>query len=611
MSATRLSATILFASLFVVGGTCLGTAAAHHKIGRIAGPGDNVDARRQQLKLLIADEWEFELRDSPEQATQIGDYRYNDRWSDYSLAHVPQVRQESEKFLTAIQVIDTSGFPEQEKLDQVLMVRNLKDRLEAIDKKLYEMPVNQFSGVQISMPQLVAIVPLDSTRHYEDYLNRLHQIPRVLADLTGVLQQGEKDGLMPPAFLLQKVATQCRAIVEPAGEANAWSQPAAKFADPISAADRKRLHDAILAAVDNEVRPAYAKFADFIASDYAPKGRRDPGIWALRNGDQLYRFYIHLLTTTDKDPESIHQLGLSEVKRIEGEQLAIAKSLGFSDLVTFRASLKTNPKLIPQSREQILEKYRFYIAQMGPQLPKLFGLLPKVRLEVRPVEAFRETEAGGAEYSDGTPDGSRPGIVFVNTSDYQHRSLTSIESTAYHEGDPGHHMQGSIAQELPTLPPFRQEAGYGAYVEGWALYSERLGKELGFYQDPYSDYGRLSDEMLRAVRLVLDTGVHYQHWTRQQMIDYFHEHTSNDEPDLQAETDRYIADPGQALCYKLGQLDILRLRKLAQDQLGTKFDIRAFHDEILNGGALPLDVLDARVTSWIAAQKSGKATTAH
>ena len=319
--------------------------------------------------------------------------------------------------------------------------------------------------------------------------------------------------------------------------------------DSIPAADRKRLHDAILAAVDNEVRPAYTKFADFIATDYAPKGRKDPGIWALPNGDQLYRLFIHLLTTTDKDPESIHQLGLSEVKRIEGEQLAIAKSLGFSDLVAFRASLKTNPKLIPQSREQILEKYRFYIAQMQPQLPKLFGLLPKAHLEVRPVEAFREKEAAGAEYSDGTPDGSRPGIVFVNTSDYQHRSLTSIESTAYHEGDPGHHMQGSIAQELSTLPPFRQEAGYGAYVEGWALYSERLGKEIGFYQDPYSDYGRLSDEMLRAVRLVLDTGVHYKHWTRQQMIDFFHEHTSNDEPDLQAETDRYIADswPGSVL----------------------------------------------------------------
>jgi len=236
-------------------------------------------------------------------------------------------------------------------------------------------------------------------------------------------------------------------------------------------------------------------------------------------------------------------------------------------------------------------------------------LLPKAHLEVRPVEAFREKEAAGAEYNDGTPDGSRPGIVFVNTSDFQNRSLTSIESTAYHEGDPGHHMQGSIAQELPSLPAFRQEAGYGAYVEGWALYSERLGKELGFYQDPYSDYGRLSDEMLRAVRLVLDTGVHYKHWSRQQMVDFFHEHTSDDEPDLQAETDRYIAIPGQALCYKLGQLDILRLRQLAQDRLGAKFDIRAFHDEILNGGALPLDVLDARVTKWIAAQNSAAANS--
>jgi uncharacterized protein (DUF885 family) len=566
---------------------------------------DTLDARRQQLKRAIADEWEFELREGPEQATQIGDYRYNDRWSDYSLAHVPHVRQESEKFLAAMQAIDTSDFLEHEKLDHALMIRNLRDRLESIDKKLYELPVNQFSGVHISLPQQVPVIPFDSTKHYEDYLARLHALPRVLADLTGTLQQGEKDGLMPPAFLLEKVTSQCRSIAGPAGEANVWSEPVAKFAESVPAADRQRLHEAILAAVDNEVRPAYSKFADFIASDYAPKGRKDPGVWALPNGDQLYRLFIHLQTTTDGDPESIHQLGLSEVKRIEGEQSVIAKSLGFSNLVSFRASLKTNPKLIPKSREQILERYRSYIAQMQPQLPKLFGLLPKARLEVRAVEPFREKEAAGAEYVDGTPDGSRAGIVFVNTSDYQHRSLTSIESTAYHEGDPGHHMQGAIAQELPTLPPFRQEASYGAYVEGWALYSERLGKEIGFYKDPYSDYGRLSDEMLRAVRLVLDTGVHYKRWTRQQMIDFFHAHTSNDEPDLQAETDRYIAVPGQALCYKLGQMDILRLRKIAQEQLGPKFDIRAFHDEILNGGALPLDVLDARVTSWIAAQKSG------
>ncbi len=304
------------------------------------------------------------------------------------------------------------------------------------------------------------------------------------------------------------------------------------------------------------------------------------------------------------DPEEIHQLGLSEVARIEAEQLAIAKKLGFSNLKDFRASLKNNPKLIPTSREQILETFRKYIAQMEPELPKLFGLLPKTQLEVRPVQEYREKEAAFAEYNQGTPDGSRPGIVYVDTGDYQHRSLTSAESTAYHEGVPGHHMQIAIAQTLPELPAFRQQAFYSAYQEGWALYAERLGKEVGFYQDPYSDYGRLSDEELRAIRFVVDTGVHYKHWTRQQMVDFFHEHSSNDEPDIQAETDRYIAWPGQALAYKLGQLEILKLRSEDQAALGSRYDIRAFHDEILNGGALPLDVLDARVTAWIAAQKA-------
>jgi uncharacterized protein (DUF885 family) len=326
----------------------------------------------------------------------------------------------------------------------------------------------------------------------------------------------------------------------------------------------------------------------------------------LPNGDALYRFAVRQSTTTNMDPEAIHQLGLKEVDRIEAEQLAIAKKLGFANLKAFRASLKTNAKLIPTSRDQLVEAYKGYIAQMEPELPKLFGLLPKTAVQVRAMQEFREKEAAGADYQQGTPDGSRPGIVYVNTSDYQNRTLTNVESTAYHEGVPGHHMQISIAQTLPDLPMFRQQAGYTTYVEGWALYAERLGKDIGFYKDPYSYYGHLSEEMLRAVRLVLDTGVHYKHWTRQQMIDFFHEHTSDDEPDLQAETDRYIAIPGQALAYKLGQLEILKLREAAKNELGTRYDIRAFHDEILNGGALPLDVLDARVTTWIASQKTGK-----
>ena len=563
----------------------------------------NLDSRRSQLKQLLADEWEYELRESPEFATTLGDYRYNDRWSDASLAHVQIQKQDMQKWLSRFDAVDTAGFPEQEKLNQALMVRNLRERLRAIALKTYEMPVDQFNGAQLALAQFVPMIPFDSTKHYEDYLARLHQIPYLFDQVIGVLRQGEKDRLMPPRDLLEKTVSQCNSLAEPTGEANVFGQPVAHFPDGVPQADRKRLHDAVLAAVDNEVRPAYRKLANFLATNYVPKGRREPGVWSLPHGEELYRFDISQETTTSMDPEAIHELGLKEVARIEGEELAIANKLGFPDLKSFRASLKTNPKLIPESREQIVEKYRYYVGEMQPQLPKLFGLLPESHVEIRPMQEFREKEAASADYNQGTPDGSRPGIVYVNTGDYQHRSFLETESTAYHEAIPGHHMQISIAQTLPELPAFRQQGGYTAYIEGWALYSERLGKDVGFYQDPYSDYGRLSGEMLRAIRLVLDTGVHYKHWTRQEMVDFFHAHSDEDEPDVQAETDRYIAWPGQALAYKLGQLEILKLRERAQAELGDKYDIRKFHDEILDGGALPLDVLDARVTAWISAQK--------
>ncbi len=592
-------------SLLMLLGACFFVAVVHLRAAQQnSTPGNQ--GQSAKLKQLLADEWEYELRESPELATSIGDYRYNDRWSDSSLAHVRQQKKDIQEWLGKFKAFDVSGLSEQEKLSHQLMVRNLNERIEGIDLKTYEMPVDQFNGAQLQAAQFVAVIPFDSTKHYEDYLARLHKLPEGFEQITGVLQQGEKDKLMPPRYLLEKTVEQCKNLAAPTGEANAFGQPVAKFPDSVPEADRKRLHDAILAAVDSEVRPAYTKLANFLATEYVPKGRIDFGVWALPGGEALYRYDIRSLTTTSMDPESIHQLGLREVARIESEQLAIAKKLGFSDLKTFRASLKSNPKVFAASPEQIVDKYRGYIDQMKPELPKLFGLMPKSQVEIRPMQEFRAKEAAGADYQPGTPDGSRPGVVWVNTSDYAHRSLMTMESTAYHEGIPGHHMQLSIAQTLPELPAFRQNAFYSAYIEGWALYSERLGKDIGFYQDPYSDYGRLSDEMLRAIRLVLDTGVHYKHWTRQQMVDFFHEHSSNDEPDIQAETDRYIAWPAQALGYKLGQLEILKLRERAQKELGSKYDVRAFHDEILNGGALPLEVLDTRVTAWINAQE-GKA----
>jgi uncharacterized protein (DUF885 family) len=412
---------------------------------------------------------------------------------------------------------------------------------------------------------------------------------------------------MQPRYLLEKVAVQAQQIADPAGEANVFGQPAAAMPDSVPAQDKARLKAAILAAVDNDVRPAYRKLAEFVAKDYAPHGRTQEGIWSLPDGDARYRFAIHTQTTTDLDPKRIHQIGLDEVKRIEGDMTAIAHQLGFADLPAFRAAVVKDPKRYATSREQILDGYRHYIAGMQPELPKLFGHLPTTALYVQAVETYREKDAAGAEYHQGTPDGKRPGVVFVNTGDFAQRTLYTIEDTAYHEGVPGHHLQISIAQSLP-LPPFRQQAGYNAYIEGWALYAERLAKEAGFYKDPYNDYGRLSGDLLRADRLVLDTGVHALHWNRKQMIDFFHAHPAEDEPSIQAETDRYIAWPGQALGYKLGQLKFLELRQRAEKALGPAFDIRAFHDEMLSGGAMPLDLLDKRTDAWIATVKASTAT---
>jgi len=566
----------------------------------------DVAARVKALNDLLAEQWQYTMKESPEFASILGDYRYNDQWSDFSLGHIAQQKKDAQAFLKRFEAIDTSGFSEQDRLNRQLMVRQLKDGLEAIALKNYEMPIDQFSGAHLQLAQFVSALPYDSTKHYEDYIARLDKVPAIIDDLIAILKQGEKDKLMPPRFLLEKVVGQCRSIAEPAGEESVFGASVKKFADTVPQADRKRLHDAVIAAVDGKVRPAYRKLADFVEKDYAPKGRTSEGLWSLPDGDKRYKFAVEQMTTTAMEPAAIHELGLSEVKRIEAEQTKIAEKLGYKDLKAMRVALDNDPKVHATSRQQIVDLYKSYIEQMQPKLPELFGLLPKTRVEVLPTQEYREKEASGAEYQQGTPDGTRPGRIYVNTYDFGKRLTTNIETTAYHEGVPGHHMQISIAQTLPDLPPFRQQAGYTAYIEGWALYAERLGEELGFYKDPLSYYGHLSDELLRADRLVLDTGVHYKHWTREQMVNYFREHSSQDEPSIQSETDRYISTPGQALAYKIGQLKILDLRAHAKKELGDKFDIRAFHDEILDGGALPLDVLDARVSAWIAATKAGK-----
>ena len=567
----------------------------------------DVATRVAALNALLAEQWQHTLQNSPEFATILGDLRYNDRWSDASLAHAAAERKVTADFLRRFEAIDTTGFADTDKLNQQLMVRQLKSSLTSYDLKLHEMPLDQMSGVHLQLAGFVSSIPFNNTREYEDYLTRLKAVPKLFDQVTEVARQGLANRLMPPKYLLEKVVVQIASIGKPAGMDSVFAEPLKHFPKSVSTTDQQRLREEILAAIEHDVRPAYAKLGEFVARDYAPHGRSQPGVWDLPNGEAIYRFLVKETTTTDKTPAEIHAIGLAEVKRIEGEMTAIAKQRGYADLASFRKALQTDPKIHPTSREDILKRYRGFLAQMKPELPKLFGLLPKTDVVVKPVEPFREKEAAGAEYRQGTPDGSRPGQIFVNTGDFAQRTTLSIESTAYHEGIPGHHMQISIAQTLPKLPPFRQQAGYTAYIEGWALYAEQLGRDVGFYQDPLSYYGHLSDELLRADRLVLDTGVHSKHWTRQQMVDFFHAHSSEDEPSVQAETDRYITWPSQALAYKMGELKILELRTRAKRALGDKFDIRAFHDQILGGGALPLDVLETRTDAWIAAVKAGTA----
>lgn len=567
-------------------------------------PNSNVSVRVKVLNQLLQEQWEYTLKNSPETATVLGDLRYNDRWTELSKNQIEKDKKSTQNFLKRFEAIDSTGFSATDQLNKDLMIYQLKETLKNYDLKLYEMPFNQMWGLHLQFPGFISSIPFDNAKQYQDYIARLKQIPLILEQGIQLAKQGQKDGLMPPKYLIEKVAKQINSIATPAGADSVFASPLKQFPKNISKAEQERLSREILQVIDQNVRPAYQKLGAFIQKDYLPYGRQHEGIWSLPNGDELYRFYVENNTTTSESPETIHQLGLKEVARIEAEMLKIAKAQGSSDLKSFQQSLKTNPAVFPKSREEILEIYRGYIAQMQPELPKLFGLLPKNKVEVLPVEQYREKEAAGAEYHQGTPDGSRPGQVYVNTGDFSERSKISMEATAYHEAIPGHHMQIDIAQNLPNLPMFRKQPNHTAYIEGWALYAEQLGKDVGFYKDPLSDYGRLSSELFRACRLVVDTGVHYKKWTRQQMIDFMREHSALDEPDIQAEADRYIAIPAQALAYKMGQLKILELRELAKQELGDRFDIKAFHDMILNAGTLPLNILDARIKNWIKEQKA-------
>jgi uncharacterized protein (DUF885 family) len=552
----------------------------------------SVEDRVAQQNKLFDEYYENSLKNSPEQATSFGDYRYNSQLSQVSLADIARRHAEADDFLKRLKEIPSDGMSDKDLLSHRLLERQLEREDVNYELKNYEMPVNQQNGVHTRLADLPLSVPFESVQHYQDFISRLHQVPRVLDQVTEVLRQGMKDGLMPPKLVLDKLPEQCDGIVA----ANPFLLPTKKFPAGVSEEDKKRLTDEMTKAINDDVMPAYKKFADFLRKEYGPKGRSEISVESLPDGKRRYAEAVKFNTTMDIAPAEVHEIGLKEVERITGEMTKLAKAQGHKDLASFRKAINDDPKWKPTSEQQIVDDFAKYIHGLEPKLPELFGLLPKSPVTVEPIPGF--AKAAATHYVGGTPDGKRPGRVVVAVSEPTTRSLVNDEAVAYHEGVPGHHMQISIAQTLPDLPKFRLRGGYSAYAEGWALYAEELGKEIGFYKDPVSDYGRLNSELFRAVRLVVDTGIHDKGWSRDKVIEFMHANDVN--PTVaQTETDRYIAWPGQALAYKMGQLTIRKLREKAKTELGSKFDIKAFHDVVLNGGSMPLDLLQERVERWI------------
>ena len=551
---------------------------------------------------LFEEIYQTGLKNSPTMATSLGDYRFNALLGDASLAEITRVHAENDAFLKRLKAISTAGMSDSDLLSHELLERRLVQGDADYDLKNYEMPVNQQNGIHTGLADLALSVPFDSVQHYEDYIARLHQVPRVLSQTMDVMRQGMKDGLMPPKLIADKLPAQCAGIIS----SDPFLLPLKKFPASFSEADKQKLTEEMTKAVNDDVLPAYTKFADFVRNEYAPKARTALSIESLPDGKRRYAEAVKAMTTVNITPAEVHELGLREVARITAEMTALAKSQGYKDLASFREAVNADPRYKPKTEQQIVADFKKYIDQMQPMLPQLFGLLPKAPVTVEAIPGFAKDEA--THYVAGSPDGKRAGRVVVAVFNPEARTMLLDEAVAYHEGVPGHHLQISDAQQLTGLPKFRLRGGYSAYTEGWALYAESLGKEVGFYKEAASDYGRLNSELFRAVRLVVDTGIHDKGWTREHVIEYMHSNDVNDAV-AQTETDRYIAWPGQALAYKMGQLKILELRERAKKELGPKFDIKAFHDEILDGGAMPLDLLEERVNRWIKAQLPQSAST--
>ncbi|MCA1798142.1 MAG: DUF885 domain-containing protein [Xanthomonadaceae bacterium] len=571
--------------------------------------GQSTEAETARLHQLFEQHFEDTLELNPLYATFIGDARYNDRFAN-SIG--PEHRAEQlaleRRYLDAILDIDREALGDQDRLSRDMFVSARERSIAAREFPSHLIPMNQFYAMPSSFVQLgsgTGAQPFRTVQDYDNFLSRIDGFLDWMAQAEVNFREGIEAGVVLPRILVERTLPQLAAHVVADPETSLFWGPVARMPEDISSAERERLTDLYRTAIAEKLVPAYARLHDFLRDDYLPQARATVGLDALPNGDAWYAFMVRNTTTTDLTPEEIHSIGLAEVERLHLEIEGVMERVGFEGtLHEFFRFTESDPQFFFDEGEQLIQGYRDLQQDIDPNLPRLFEIFPKANYEVRAVEPFRERSAAGGSYMRPAPDGSRPGIFYANTYDIKARPIWAMESLSLHEASPGHHFQLSIQQELEGLPRFRRFGGFTAYTEGWALYAETLGTELGVYTDPYQYYGALSAELWRAIRLVVDTGLHNYGWTRQQVLDYMNENSAAPEARAVAETERYMAIPSQALSYKIGQLKISELRARAERELGDRFDIRAFHTEVLKDGALPLDILEAKIDRWIETQRS-------
>ncbi|MGO4223285.1 DUF885 family protein [Lysobacter sp. TAF61] len=568
----------------------------------------NSQAKADQLNKLYADYWEANLKFNPLAATFQGDPRYNDQLPDYySAQYREQTKQFTSEWLAKVEAIGSEGLSGQDLLSYEIFVEDSKDTLESFKYPDWLVPVNQMHSLPSLAVQLgsgTGAQPFKTVKDYDNWLARAGKLPTLFDSAITSMREGVTAGVVQPKPLMVKVIPQLDSLIKAKPEDTLFWGPIQQMPKDFSDADKKRLTDAYRALIADQLMPSYKKLRAYINDEYLPKTRDTVGLDKLPNGAAWYAFNAKQSTTTDLTPDQIHKIGLDEVARIHGEIQKVMEQVGFKgSMQDFFKFMQTDKRFSFKDEKALLEYYRALEGKINQKIPEQFSLIPKSPFEIRPVEAFRAQSAAGGEYQTPSEDGTRPGIFYVNTYDLPTRKTWDAEDLYLHEAIPGHHFQLALQQELKNLPAFRRFGGETAFAEGWGLYAESLGKDLGVYTDPYNYFGYLQNELWRAIRLVTDTGLHSKGWTREQVIKYMLDNSAESETQATAEAERYIAWPGQALAYKIGELKIKELRAKAEKELGPKFDIREFHAEVLKDGAVPLSILEGKIDRWIAAKK--------